>query len=315
MEDRYIELTRLERELVLFNRQRFASCYAILPGTMSLDESAVAGLDGWLFVSRGANGWEQQFSGEIVITDCGIEQWRDAFARRKKAANSIGASFCHIAIPEKQCVFPQFRNPAHTPGGDVGNSRPIDRIIEVAGDSLVYPLRRMIDESWRSELYFRGDSHWTVSGAWLTFCELAKSIWPEKIFPIENLPLIRLCRRHDLLLKYVAEPIYEEVVGIPRNAEVVFDNQLWAKTGRHVGNKFVLRNNSAMYREAVAVYGDSYSWDYGFSDLLSSYFKEIHFFWDSEIDFDYCRENNVKNIVVQSAERNLLAPHVNDRGV
>jgi hypothetical protein len=188
----------------------------------------------------------------------------------------------------------------------------VQQMQKLVPQGLVYPAERLHAESWRAEIAFRGNSHWCASGAWFGFCELMQAVWPEREFAFEHVPLARSWWRHDLLLKFIEETVHESVIAIPRRARVVYDNRLMATTGRHVGNHYVLQNEAAPIQEAVVIFGDSYSFDVGFSDLMAAFFGQVHFVWNTLIDFQYCKSVNARLVLVQSAERYLVRPHAQD---
>lgn len=311
MEPRLSEFLQAERQLALANHQRLAALYDRPPGSLSADQVAITGADGWQFIANGSNAWEQQYLGQVRLGDEALGQWQAVFARRQQAARAIGARFAHLVVPEKQALLPQARWPG---GAPVQGDRPVQQLQKaLAPDAgLVYPLAHLLDESWRAELAFRGNSHWCASGNWFGFEALMRAVFPERRFDFARVPLARAWWRHDLLLKYVAEPVYESVIAIPRRAQLVYDNRLLATTGAHVGNHYVLQNPAAPYQEAVVIFGDSYSYDCGFADLCAAFFGQVHFVWNTVVDFRYCRQMRASLVLLQSAERYLIRPHGDD---
>lgn len=307
---RLSDFLTIERELADANRNRLAQYYDQPFEKISTDQVAIAGVDGWQFIANGNNAWEQQYLGQLRLADSGLQAWHSAFQRRLDAAEKQSAKFMHLVVPEKQAIYPGARWPPEA--AVVVAERPVQQMQKHISQGLVYPIDRLHAESWRAELCFRGNSHWCVSGAWFGFCELMKAVWPERLFDFEKVPLVRSWWRHDLLLKFTTEVCHESVICIPRSAQVVYDNRLMATTGRHVGNHYVLQNSSAPYQEAVVIFGDSYSFDVGFSDLMAAFFGQVHFVWNTVIDFQYCRSVNAKLILMQSAERYLVRPHMQD---
>lgn len=301
----------LERTLSHSNRLRYAKYYELAHEQVSDDGVAIAGFDGWLFIANGSNHWEKQFTGEQNLSDHAIEQWLQAFVRRIYVSQLIGCQFIHLVVPEKQSVLMSARWPASV---NVTAPRPVQQLISVLASNqniLVYPAAAMAKESSYAELYFRGDSHCCVSGTWLYFLEVAEKIWDDKHFDFALVPLWRSWRKQDLLSKYASD-IYEEILVISRSAQVVFDNQLAMNSGAQVGNHYVLRNPHAPYSETVIIYGDSYSFDMGFSDLVSVFFEHVHFIWGTVIDFNYCKQQRANYVIVQSAERFLTRVHAQD---
>lgn len=306
---RLAEFLRAERALAEANHQRLAALYDRPFETLSRDQVAITGADGWQFVANGSNHWEQQYLGQLRLAPPAIAEWQAVFERRLAASHAIGARFAHLVVPEKQSIFPEARWPQ---GAPVVGERPVQQLLAAVPQGLVYPLARLRAESWRAELAFRGNSHWCASGNWFGFAALMAAVWPERRFDFAQVPLARAWWRHDLLLKYIDEPCWESVIAIQRPAPPVYDNRLLATTGAHVGNHYVLQNPAAPYQEAVVVFGDSYSYDIGFADLLAAFFGQVHFVWNTMIDFRYCRNVQARLVLVQSAERYLVRPHPPD---
>lgn len=306
------EFLAVERALADANRVRLARYYDHPFEALSRDHVAVAGVDGWQYIANGNNAWEQQYLGEVALDEPTLQVWQQTFERRRTAANSIGARFAHLVVPEKQAIVPDARWPqgSRPPLAERPVLQMQRRIPEAAG--LVYPVERLRAESWRAELCWRGNSHWCASGAWFGFVELMRVMCPELAFDFERVPLARSWWRHDLLLKFADEPCYESVISIPRRARLIYDNRLMAMTGAHVGNHYVLQNHAAPYQAPVVIFGDSYSFDVGFSDLMAAFFGQVHFVWNTMIDFQYCKTVGAQLVLVQSAERYLIRPHLQD---
>lgn len=309
---RLTEFLSIERELAQINHVRFASYYEQYFEMLSNDQVAIAGIDGWQYIANGTNAWEQQYLGQVTLDEPALQVWQQTFTRRQAHSTAIGARFAHLVVPEKQAIIPHARWPQQ--GNDtVTHKRPALQLCECIESGLVYPIERLHAESWHAELCWRGNSHWCVSGAWFGFCELMQSIFPELEFDFKHVPLMRSWWRHDLLLKYTNELCFESVITIARRSRLVYDNCLMATTSAHIGNHYVLQNEQAPYQIAVVIFGDSYSFDLGFSDLLSAFFGQVHFVWNTMIDFQYCKNVNAQLVLMQSAERYLIRPHIQDR--
>jgi len=307
---RLTEFLGIERELARANHVKFARYYDQPFETLSNDQVAITGIDGWQYISNGNNAWEQQYLGQVILDEPTLQAWQQTFARRQSHSAAIGARFAHLVIPEKQAILPYARWPECR---QINTQRPVLQLRQRIESGLVYPIERLQAESWRAELSFRGNSHWCVSGAWFGFCELMQVLCPELKFDFEYVPLVRTWWRHDLLLKYTNELCFESVIAIERRSHLIYDNRLLATSGAHVGNHYILQNEQAPYQCVVVIFGDSYSFDIGFSDLLSAFFGQVHFIWNTMIDFKYCKHVNAQLILMQSAERYLIRPHLQDR--
>jgi len=307
----YIRLLAEEKTLASENLRNNASMYDILPGTTSLDSVAVAGSSGNLFIADGSNQWEKQYKGVVRLSDHGLETWGRAISKRVELASSIGASLVHLVIPEKTSVLPHLRWPETDERPIDCAQRPILSLLEGYNSNLVYPLAELQHESPKSDLFFLGNSHFCLSGMWIIFCVLARSIWKSIEFDFSRLCLGRKWVSHDLVSKFHHPPPVEQTICLTRVAPV-HDNKLFALRGVHIGNHLIFRNNLSVAPEVVVVFGDSHSFDAGLVDIISNYFRECHFIWSSTIDFDYCARVSAQFIIVETAERYLLQPHDSD---
>jgi hypothetical protein len=302
---RFLTLLQAERDAAARNRAKHGALYDLAPGTVSADEVAVVGQDGFLFVGNGSNRCEQQCTGQYRLSDQGLGKWRVALERRQAAAADIGARYLHLVIPEKQNVFPTARWPV--PVKQVG-PQPIDQLAALAIPVILYPLQVLQFHSWRAEIAWRGDSHYCASGMWFIFAELMSRLWPQRAFRFDTLTLARTWRRHDLARKFTDKPVFEDVISLVRQAAVVSDNRLYARTGKQVGNRYVLGHPAAPHDECIVVFGDSHSFEMGLTHLLSTYFKRVHFVWDTAVDFEYCRRVGATLVLTECAERYLIRP-------
>jgi hypothetical protein len=227
---------------------------------------------------------------------------------RIELSQEFGLKLCHLVIPEKQSVLPNIRFPH---GIQKIGKRPIEQILSI-NLSICYPLSELKKMYKFSDLYFRGDSHWNVAGAWICFKSLADILWPDKEFDFEVLNITRAYWNLDLVKKFHND-LYEEVFIVNRVGKEVYNNNLNQLTGAHAGNHYVLHNAQAKYNECVVIFGDSYSYSQGFSDIVNHYFSIVHFIWSTQVNFEYCAKVNAKYIIVQSGERFIIRPHIDVR--
>lgn len=308
--EKFQELINIERDLAIYNKNLYSNSYEIPIGTVSSDSAAVVGVDGWHFIADGSNEWEKQFIGLINYSEIDLNIWKNTFEKRSDSAKSIGAIFRHYIIPEKQSIYPELRWPQGSL--TVKNERPMIQLSKIITANMIYPLEVLKAESWRADIFPRGNSHWSTSANWIGFTELMESVWPLRIFDFNIVPLYKNYLRHDLLVKFTDDICYEQVVSISRRSKILYNNKLLLNTGIHVGNHYILFNEDAPYVETVVIYGDSYSYDVGFSDLISVFFQKVHFIWGTSIDFDYCKKMGANLIIMENAERFMIRKQVSD---
>jgi hypothetical protein len=153
-------------------------------------------------------------------------------------------------------------------------------------------------QSW-AELYWRGNSHWCVSGCLTTLELILENFGIE--FDADVVSLKRQTIRHDLQIHLIADPAEEEVLQISRPGDFYEIEKSYVNTGSH----YVIRNPAAAVNSTLVVFGDSYSYDAGLTYALSAFFTEVHFRWSKDINWEYIHEHNAKFVVWESAERFL----------
>ncbi len=75
------------------------------PGTISSDQSAVVGHNGWIYLYKGSNSYYDAYhdSGQTFLA----EQWIDLIEKREKLLSARGISYVHVIVPNKVSVLPQ----------------------------------------------------------------------------------------------------------------------------------------------------------------------------------------------------------------
>lgn len=273
------------------------SPYALPVGTLSNDGVAVVGHDGWMYIAGGYNHWSDQFIGARNLTAEQIGQWRDLIGGRQRFFASRDIRYLHLTIPEKHCVHPE-RFPSPLRAG----LRPILQIGSMP--NLLYPLDVLRAYAERLPVWLRGNSHWNVYGCYLVARELLSSVgFPAPAW--EDIRIDATAGVHDLIFKFA--PDWREPMRAVRTpGRELFNNRLWETEKKHVGNHYILYNANATHRDTLCIFGDSYSWDAGFSHLLSHVFEQVHFIWTGNVSAEYCNVARASVVISETTERNMI---------
>ena len=301
------EIRRLDVEL----EARGALLHAdslLKPGVVSPGGVAVSGHDGYLFIGDGANRWERQYLGELTIAPSWTEAWRALFARRQTEAAARGVSLWNFVIPEKQVVYPEKRWGETLPNGD---KRPLKQLMAGLDGTarLVYPDAALLAAKAPAPVYFRRNSHWTMSGCCaameMLFLAMAVRLGAGGGFADVAFAVERHHAQHDLSVHFFATPPTEEFISLTTAGEVTDNNRRFELTGRHTGSSYVVRNSTASDGRKVIVFGDSYGLDMGVTAALSAVFAEVVFVWSKAVVWDLVARYAAQLVLWESAERYL----------
>jgi alginate O-acetyltransferase complex protein AlgJ len=274
-------------------------CGALSPGAV-----AVAGADGYLFISNGANRWERQYLGELTLDPSWFEAWLRLFAGRQAEAQRRGVPLWNFVAPEKQVVYPDMRWPG---GGTSGARRPLRQLLAGLGPEaqLIYPEAELEAARALGPAFLRHNSHWTASGCCGAAAPLIAALgtaldWTEQRFAY------RVVREPQDLSAHFLDPTPDEDAGwLAVAGEVVFDNRAFQTTGRHAGSSYGVRNPAAPDPRSLVIFGDSYAYDAGLTACLSAVFARVTFIWSKAVIWDAAAEHQADLVVWESAERFL----------
>jgi alginate O-acetyltransferase complex protein AlgJ len=274
------------------------------PGVTAGNGVAVVGQDGHMFIGDGANRWERQFRGELAIPEAWLSDWSRVLEQRQAQAAALGVALRNVVLPEKQAVYPEKR----WPGGDVtGEARPLMHLLARLGPEppLLYGAPPLLARKADAAVWFRRNSHWNATGCCLVATALAASL--DAQVPLESVRFAYRERslQHDLPMHFFEAAPFEDAGLLDAPVHTFFNNRLYEDTGRHTGSSFGLRNPAAPDSQRVVVFGDSYSYDVGFTFALAEIFAEVVFVWSKSIDWALVEQHQSQVVIWESAERFL----------
>lgn len=295
------EIRRLDVKLDLAAARAPLRLY---PGVRSPTGTAVAGLNGHMFIGDGANHWEAQHLGRTDIRPDWFAAWRDLFARRQVEAARRGVELWNLVIPEKQVVLPEQRWSAPIPDGE---RRPLTRLLPELGPEarLHYAAPALIAAKPYAPPYLRRDSHWTPSGCCAAMLDLAAAIGVAVDLQTLRFAWRRTRAVQDLAGHFFEQPGEEEAGALAPSGVFDFEERTLPITGRHTGTRLGLSNPDAPDPRRVMVFGDSFTAVAGLAEALSAVFREVRVYWVKNVvwaEVEACRADLV---IWQSAERFL----------
>lgn len=285
----------------------------------SLQTSDVCvGTDGWVFLIGGSNNALDFYSTNTTpFTGDICDAWRDLLLRRADRLASIGSRYFHLIAPEKLSVYPEY-----FPGDLDLAVRPASRILAKDCDPrlrsiLIDPVNYFAKVKARNhKLYWKTDTHWTYVGCFAAY---------QLLMAVAGLPgngdlLARPFHEGEIVLDLGGklDPPVKELARFYRplvhsrrisaNPLVQFQEATsrFSEFELHMGTSVIYRNDSDSAIDAkVVLFGDSFS-EYRphlLTGMLAETFRETHFLWTSDIDYDYVARVGADIVVSESAER------------
>lgn len=276
-------------------------------GEISPDKSAVIGKSNWCFIYDGTNNYRQAYIDES-LNKLG-KQWIELINLRENTATRMGKEIINIIIPNKATLLNSLY-PVKLP------------------QEITFPLASILDSPLPSSLYIpfinesneiknlvfrRNDSHLTIVGNIHVATEIIRicTNFNEKLFKVDPIETNEVTHNGDLGGKFIP-PISEKLhapdwtKGLTNQKKITKTKQV-IPTG-HNGTKQSFMCEDAPIKKSILVFGNSFfekvpSW--GISPFIAPMFREYHFAWSSEIDWEYVKAVNPDIIVFQTCERFL----------
>lgn len=272
------------------------------------------GRNGWLFLTGGTNRPVDYFSPKKSPFTAKVrEGWQKLLRQRRDRSEKLGARYIHLLAPEKLSVYPEFASLdldlTARPGAQLGALSELHGIFLDPTDHF----QRVKDEA---TVYWKTNTLWSWWGCFSAYQLLMSQLGLKVDNTLLSRPFAEGPVTFDLGSK-MEPPIREtarfyrpiqDSVRIHANELVLFQekHQRFSEIELHVGTSVVYRNdvNPANDRKVV-LFGDSFS-EYRpslLTGMLAESFREIHFLWTANMDFDYIEKVRPDFVISESAER------------
>ena len=273
------------------------------------------GRDGWLFLVGGTNRVIDLYRRESTFTPALAVAWVELLEARRQRLGKLDVRYVHLPAPEKLTIMHRFFD---APLEAIDGS-PIRHLVGHYGDRLphmVNPIDYMTKQSDSLPLYWKTDTHWSAWGCFCAYQMLCSNLGVESNRSLLEYPYVEGEALLDLSGK-LEEPVREKAryYDLCKHSRRVYANELVSfkeehglinEVSLHVGSHVVFRNESeAALPQTVVLFGDSFA-EYRpqlLTGMLAETFREVHFIWNANIDYDYVEKVRPDIVVTELAER------------
>lgn len=275
--------------------------------TPSPDDLKVqVGKDGYLFLANDTNRIQDQIEGKYRLGDRLIWSIAMTHAARRAFCETIGASYHHVVIPDREVVFKQFLPDDITFEG--AGPRPLVQYAMSGAGRLhyfFYEPELLANRSGHPS-FFRTDTHWTFDGAhrYLTAFAPAAGLDPNR-FDLSAASVQNYPHPGDLGQKLqlpVEEGIFRVLPEV--QGKLVYDNEL-----TNVGRMRVFVNEALPSDERTLILHDSFGEWLLLTLPLASHttcFQHV-----PDFDHDFVRRFKPKRVIFMQIERFFVRPPLN----
>ncbi|WP_201728068.1 alginate O-acetyltransferase AlgX-related protein [Acidocella sp. C78] len=283
---------------------------------LSVSPDVHIGLDGWLFLIGGSNDVLNFYTDPSFFSDSDAENWIKLLGKRNQILSQLGIIYRHVVAPEKLSVFPEFFGKS-LPHHESAPANKIVKKLEGRQDSEIFINPTYLLKAGNGALpsYFKTDTHWTAWGAYLVFMQICWSLNIKVNFALRETSFSRWNQTFDLGSK-ITPNITENQIYFPmsKNVSRIYANEIVLAREAdiphrvppsHHGTHTIFKNENAELDKTIIIFGDSFS-GYGESMLTSMFvetFKNVHFLWTENIDYDYVKRNKPDIVISELAER------------
>jgi hypothetical protein len=283
-------------------------------------EDVQVGVDGWLFLTGGTNNVLKYYIDSDYFTAVQATHWADLLITRRDRLAAQDIDYLHIAAPDKISVYPEYFRQA-LPNFERHPIRLLDQILEERGARklLINPLEAFANCPNRDRLYLKTDTHWSYFAAQLVFQLVSYRIGEARELNILNRNFTPYRRVFDLGSKLV--PVVEEdsfSITTASSVERIHENELAknfvknVKSGQpvaHAGINVVFRNSDPkVIQKTLMIFGDSFMdfQDSNTTIVFAENFREVHFTWSNQLDYDYIEQIRPDIVISETAERFMI---------
>jgi alginate O-acetyltransferase complex protein AlgJ len=294
----------------------FSDSNSYLPfpaGFKSSDGSSILGKEGFVFLTGGSNNVIQQYTPGLTDAEHLATRWRDLTRERISRLGDLGVKYLQMIIPEKISVLPQyFPGAIETPTKLLAKIESNLKESEAAGNQ-ISAFEIFMSSQCTTEVYSRLDSHLTPIGSFKLLEYILSTYFD---FEINSHRFTSAKRKlgdlsHRMTGYFCPETSFEvpssEFSEFMNSAELV--NEVTPLSGLK-GTSQSWKNKNAPIDANIMVFGNSYfshesKGQSALSWWFARYFREFHFVWTNEVEFEYVAERRPDVVLWQGVERFL----------
>jgi len=280
-----------------------------------LENAVHEGEDGWLFLVSGSNNVLDLYKNESSFTSEMADDWVELLQERSSKFEEMGIQYLHLPAPEKLTVMNQhYQGTLENVEGSPLLQMAAKHAAKVPCMVNVVPYFKKQPEQTR--LYWKTDTHWSFWGCYSAYQLLCGRIGVEPHSAMLNYPYNEIDCMFDLGSK-LDEPRKEmaRFYQLAQNAKRSYANpivrfkeeQNLADEGHiHVGSHVTYKNTAEhAIDKCVMLFGDSFSEcrEHLLTGMLAETFREVHFIWNPNIDYEYVNFIQPDIVITELAER------------
>lgn len=278
------------------------------------------GKDGWLFLTGGSNVVLRYYTDPSYFTDDMAERWSHLLIDRQTKLAQRNVRYLHIAAPDKISVYPQYvaeklpnfqRHPIALLAASLhasGHAALLINPIPVFQAHLDYDL-----------LYLKTDTHWTYRAGQAVLEMVCARLGVPRRLSLSSRSLQYYEHIWDLGSK--VDPQQSEqsfAVATLHNVACFHANHLALAFQENIRNGKPVTHRSiyAAFRSdaaealplTVVIFGDSYMdfQDSNTTTIFAEMFRELHFVWSPDIDYDFVASVGADVVITEQAERFMV---------
>lgn len=272
------------------------------------------GNDGRLFLVNDNSGVIDLYKNNSSFNDDLLTEWVDTLRERNEQLSSRGIEYYHLPVPEKMTILHKYYK------GKLENleGSPILQLANKHGNEVPFMMNIvpfLTSQMDKIELYWKTDTHWSFWGCFSAYQLLCSRLAVDFNNELHKYPFEE--REMVLNLGEMLENKPKEKARfyhLEKDAKRTYANPLVKFVEKHgLENENELREGShVVYKNAsktavdksLVLFGDSFA---GYqrqllTGMLAETFREVHFIWSADIDYDYIDFVNPDIVVTELAE-------------
>lgn len=270
--------------------------------------------DGWVFLLGGSNEVSKYWLDGARLPRKTLDNWSRLLKNRIEVFERKGIQYLLAFAPEKLTIYSD-KTPYKFPDSNIPFYQLYNNLDEGVRGYIVDLIPYLRTQSKTFKTYHKTDSHWNFYGAFSAYQVIQSRLGFPTYTDALNRPQNICWSVMDLGGKF-DPPLKEQVFyyNSSKNFERVFANELVNfkekekrenDPGLHVGSYVVFKNKSAIVDKKLLIFGDSFSEyrDHLLTGLMAETYREVHFVWSSQIDFELVEKIKPDIVISEMAER------------
>ncbi len=277
--------------------------YAVKYLRKSSNDKVIIGKDGWLFY-KGDDGKQtiDDYTGKQRFSEDELESIRTILEKYSTNLSSMGIKFIIVVAPSKEFIYSEYL-PDFYFKDKTSKLEQVKKYLLKKHSSIEFIdlkevfLNEKNNKNRKYPLFFRTDTHWNDSGAYVGYHQILRRI---NMVPIDENQFIQreLIHSGDIVKTML------NCYGLINENSVYYEPKIIRSAKRIDKNDtdFITTNNNSKLPTAV-FYCDSFGG--AIQPFISEHFSRIEWIWTFKIDMKLIEEEKPDYVVVEMVERNL----------